>query len=278
MKEIALCLGVLVLLAGFKKEGGYPIPPTEPTCASNLTKGLLAYYPFKGNFKDASGHGNHATPKNGAYLTTDHQGKANRSAGFDGQNDYLIVPGNRSLNADSLSVSFYVMVKNIHRRHVTVSRIDYETGESFVFGIHKSLPEDTRWNFGVTSGHDDCSSMYGYNPSLANYSKGNIQAGRWYSIITTFGKGIQNMYVDGVLQSSKKRAFQTAKKCSGGDLMIGGWWKADIVSIDGKIDEVRLYNRVLNECEIAKLAAALEQTPTISGQPTHNRLKHHTRL
>jgi hypothetical protein len=271
MKKMALCLGALVFMAGFKKEGVYSNPPTEPTCASNLRKGLLAYYPFNGNFKDASGNGHHANPKNGAYLTTDHQGKTNRSAGFDGDNDYLIVPGSAGLNADSLSISFYVMVNSADRRNVTVSRINYETGESLIFGIHESMPTDKRWNFGVTSVHDDCSSMYGYSPSLANYTKGSIQAGRWYNIIATFGKGVQQLYVDGVLQSSKKRSFQTAKKCSKADLLIGGWWKADIVSIDGKLDEVRLYNRVLNECEIAKLAGALEQPPAISGRLTHKR-------
>lgn len=268
---MALCLGVLVLIAGFKREGVYPISTTEPTCASNLTKGLLAYYPFNGNFKDASGNGHHATPRNGAYLTTDNMGRTHRSAGFDGINDFLFVPGNRKLNADSLSVSFYVMVNSANRRNVTVSRINYETGESLIFGVHESMPTDKRWNFGVTSGFDDCSSMYGYSPSLANYTKGVIQPGRWYNIIATFGKGVQHLYVDGVLQSSKKRSFQTAKKCSGADLLIGGWWKADIVSIDGKLDEVRLYNRVLNECEIAKLAAALEQKPTTSGHLTHKR-------
>jgi hypothetical protein len=41
--------------------------------------------------------------------------------------------------------------------------------------------------------------------------------------------------------------------------MIGGWWKSDIVSIDGKIDEVRLYKRLLTDCEIAKLAETFKQ-------------------
>lgn len=268
---MALFLGVLILMAAFTNEGVYPVPPTEPTCASNLKRGLLAYFPFNGNFKDASGNGQHATPKNGAYLTTDHQGQALRSAGFDGINDYLLVPGNNRLNADSLSVSFYVMVNNVDRRNVTVSRINNENGESLIFGIHESMPTDKKWNFGVTSGHDACSSKYGYSPSLANYTKGSIQPGRWYNVIATFGKGVQHLYVDGVLQSSKKRSFQTAKKCAAADLLIGGWWKEDIVSIDGKLDEVRLYNRVLNECEIAKLAGALEQNPPMSGRFTHKR-------
>ncbi|AEV99352.1 hypothetical protein A4D02_34115 [Niastella koreensis] len=258
-----------MVLTAFKKDGRGDIivksPLSEPTCASDLKKGLLAYYPFNANFNDASGNGNHAIPKNGAYLTTDCKGRLYHAAGFDGKDDYLIVPGNRKLNADSLSVCFYVLVNNSRRRNVTISRINFETGESLTFGIHESLPTDNKWNFGMASGLDPCSSTYGYDPSMACYSSGGIAAGRWYSVVATFGKGIQKLYVDGVLHSTKKRSFQYAKKCNNSDLMIGGWWKADIVSIDGKLDEVRLYNRVINECEIAKLAAAVEQISGFKG-------------
>jgi hypothetical protein len=94
---------------------------------------------------------------------------------------------------------------------------------------------------------------------LATYANGPIQSGRWYNITATFGSGVQRIYVDGVLESSKTRTFNTAKKCDNADLLIGGWWKNDIVSIDGKLDEVRLYNRVLSDCEIDGLAKVFNQ-------------------
>ncbi|OQP59963.1 hypothetical protein A3860_35565 [Niastella vici] len=273
MKKLVLSAGALLLLMAFKKNSiiHKPAPVTEPTCASDLKRGLLAYYPFNGNYKDASGNGLHAFSRNGAHLAADCHGEANKAAEFDGTDDYLIVPGNKKLNADSLSISFLVMVNNADRRNVTISRINYETGESLIFGIHESQPDDNAWNYGVTSNADGCSTLYGYDPSMACYSKQGIQPGRWYNIIATFGKGLQKLYVDGVLQSTKKRTFQTAKKCSGGDLLIGGWWKADIVSIDGKLDEVRLYNRVLNECEIAKLAATVSQEADQRPRRIHKR-------
>jgi hypothetical protein len=255
-----LFTGTLALAMGFTKDVAYEMPVTEPTCKSELTRGLIAYYPFTGNFNDASGNGNHATPKNGAQLTSDCNGDNYKAAGFDGHDDYVIVHGNKKLNTDSLSISFQVMVHNSDRRNVTISRINFETGQSLIYGIHESMPDDNAWNFGMTSNTDDCSVSYGYDPGLACYSKRPITPGRWHSIIVTFGKGFQKMYVDGVLQATRKRNFQTAKKCANADLMIGGWWKQDIVSIDGKIDEVRLYNRVINECEIAKLASQVVQT------------------
>ncbi|MFL5747111.1 MAG: LamG domain-containing protein [Niastella sp.] len=230
-------------------------PPPDTSCKTDLTRDLLAYFPFNGNFNDESGNGNNATAKNGAFLTTDFLGKANKAAGFDGYDDYLIVPGNPKLNADTVTISFQVMLNTINRRHVTVSKINFQTGASLSYGIHCSQPADNKWNWGVTPGTDPCSSTYSYDPSGSVYSNTYV-AGRWYNVIASFAGGVEKLYVDGVLQGSKTRPFANAKKCDNGDLMIGGWWTNDIVSIDGKLDEVRLYKRLLNDCEINKLAAA----------------------
>jgi hypothetical protein len=234
-------------------------PDSTLVCKTNLSSGLLAYYPFNGNYNDESGNGNNATAKNGAFLTTDYLGRTNTSAGFDGVNDYLIVPGSSKLNADTFTISYQVMVNSNTRRNATISRINYETGQSLIFGIHESQPTDNKWNYVVTPGTDDCSKLDPYDPSAALYSNGPIQAGRWYNIIASFAGGVQKIYVDGVLQSSTTKTFTKAKKCDNADLMIGGWWKSDIVSIDGKIDEVRLYKRQLSDCEIAKLAETFKQ-------------------
>src|SRR5436190_18372194 len=67
----------------------------------NLNQGLLAYYPFNGNADDASGNGNKGVAQNGAFLTTDFQGKASSAAGFDGVNDFILVTDNGKLNADA---------------------------------------------------------------------------------------------------------------------------------------------------------------------------------
>ncbi|WP_205509873.1 LamG domain-containing protein [Longitalea arenae] len=232
----------------------YLPPPPDTSCKTDLTKGLLAYYPFNGNFNDESGNGNNATAKNGAFLTTDMVGKASKAAGFDGINDYLIVPGNSKLNADTVTLSFQVMVKTINRRHVTVSKINFATGQSLSYGIHNSQPSDNKWNFGVTPGTDPCAKNDPYDPGMANYANQTMEANRWYNVIASFAGGSQKLYIDGVLQGTKTRTFANAKKCDNGDLMIGGWWSNDIVSIDGKIDEVRLYKRLLSDCEIKKLA------------------------
>lgn len=131
MKYLLLIIISIVLGISCKKDCEDP-PDPQPECKPDLTKGLLAYYPFNGNFNDESGNGNHAVAKNGAFLTTDFIGRTNGSAGFDGINDYLIVAGNSKLNADTITISFQVMVNSMNRRHATISRINFETAESLI--------------------------------------------------------------------------------------------------------------------------------------------------
>lgn len=266
MKKIVVCLLVIAAFMACKKECTEckpsdkdtvylptPVPP-DTSCKPNLTKGLLAYFPFNGNFNDESGNGNNGTAKNGARLTTDILGKANKAAGFDGYDDYVIVPGSSKLDADTVTISFQVMVNNANRRNVTISKVNFDNGLSYSYGIHHNTQTQGQWGFGVPPGTDDCSQAYSYDPNMTSYTNGPIVAGRWYNVIASFANGYQRLYVDGVLHSTVVRSFKNIKKCAAGDLMIGGWWKSDIVSIDGKLDEVRLYNRLLTDCEIKKLS------------------------
>jgi hypothetical protein len=52
------------------------------------SNGLVGWWPFTGNANDLSGFNNHGTV-NGATLTTDRFGVANRAYSFDGVNDYI---------------------------------------------------------------------------------------------------------------------------------------------------------------------------------------------
>jgi hypothetical protein len=58
--------------------------------------GLVAWYKFDGNTADSSGNGNNGT-NNGATLTTDRFGNANRAYSFNGSTQYIDV-GTMSFN------------------------------------------------------------------------------------------------------------------------------------------------------------------------------------
>src|SRR5688572_15874920 len=127
MKKIFLSLAAIAFMVACKK--GFNEKPTDlpeekdaaeslktartsASCTSDLNAGLLAYYPFNGNFNDESGNGHHATANNGAFLTTDYAGAANSSAGFDGIDDYLLVPASSTLNSNAVTISARVLVNS----------------------------------------------------------------------------------------------------------------------------------------------------------------------
>ena len=56
--------------------------------AQGLDQGLVGWWKFSGDATDSSGNGNDGTV-NGATLTTDRHGQANRAYSFDGVNDYI---------------------------------------------------------------------------------------------------------------------------------------------------------------------------------------------
>lgn len=261
MKKIFLSLSVIASMVACKKdcdkcEGKDCTvnPDSTVVCKTNLSSGLLAYYPFNGNFNDESGNGNNATNKNGAFLTTDGMGRANSCAGFDGFNDYLIAPGNTKLNSDTVTLSVVVMANSINRAQAVFSRTNFETATSTALGVGVPLPTDNKWSYAIVSNAQDCSAQQQYDVSANLWANNTIETGRWYNIIAVFAGGVQKFYINGVLQNSATRTWTKTKQCPNADIVIGGWWKGGINSLDGKVDDVRLYNRVLSDCEIAKLS------------------------
>ena len=74
------------------------------------TNGLVGWWPFNGNANDESGNGNNGTV-NGATLTTDRFGVANKAYSFDGVNDYIHGIVNNA-NLSDLTFSAWVNTPN----------------------------------------------------------------------------------------------------------------------------------------------------------------------
>ncbi len=244
-----LTFGLVFMFLSCKKDC-----PKEECAGIDLRKGLIAYYPFNGNANDESGNGNNGIAVNGAHFATDMIGKPGKAAEFDGVDDYFVVMDNGKLNSASLTVSMMVLVKNTNRRHSFISRAKFENTTGGVWGLGQSLDATNVFDFIVKDKAEDCTVPHVYDPALLVSAPEQMIAWRWYNIIMTFGEGKQNLFIDGQLRGSKQRSFTELKQCSSADLVIGGWWKNDIISVDGKVDEIRIYNRVIDNCEINKLS------------------------
>src|SRR5215469_6940919 len=74
----------------------------------DLSKGLMAYYPFNGNANDASGNGNNPIFNN-ATLTADVYGNPNSAYHFNGVDNYMEIPNSASLNmGNTISICAWV--------------------------------------------------------------------------------------------------------------------------------------------------------------------------
>src|SRR6187397_3320545 len=82
----------------------------KATAQVDLSKGLMAYYPFNGNANDASGNGNNPIFNN-ATLTADYYGNTNSAYYFNGVNNYIEIPNSPSLNPAEFTLCAMVNVQ-----------------------------------------------------------------------------------------------------------------------------------------------------------------------
>jgi hypothetical protein len=228
------------------------------TTAVDLTTGLVAYYPFNDNANDESGNGNHGTV-NGAELTTDRFGNANKSYNFNGINNYINIPFSSSLNTiqKGLTMSAWIYMDGGTGSgtppRVLELRGAYGGGGDAGFVMlaqsnsNVSRTFEVRWhnNFGNT------------NISISPTS--GVSALSWHLITFTCdgSTAIGKFYLDGTLINTNSnmplQGVISSCNYNSNPLIIGaepnqlGKW-------GGKIDEVRIYNRALNQSEITYLA------------------------
>ena len=218
----------------------------------SLSDGLVAYYPFNGNANDASGNGNNGTV-HGATLATDRLGSPNSAYSFDGAGNFISIPDNPLL---ALSANFTICAW-YYQNNVTpdpgygVPIVNKETaGIADGYGIYAGSMSDRRTSF------------IGASELI---SPGNFNVAQWHHIAVTTTGSISRMYVDGLEITSHSGGSPQTNTLP---LFIGaphvgcGGGCGVREFFNGRIDDVRIYNRALSAAEIAVLADYV--TPSIS--------------
>lgn len=210
---------------------------SSPTGVDTNLKG---YWSFNGDdisgttAYDRSGSGNNGTLANGPVAI---QGKIGQALDFDGTNDYVSTADYSYSNAQAFTMSVWFRADTVSGNQVIFSKETYEynlrlTGSALAFSY---------WDTGA---NDEIGLYYS-----------NVVANKWYLVNITYnGSGTAYMYVDGVRVSSDTNivnAFQNKAEA----LRIGGGYhiSGSPGYLNGKIDEMRIYNRALSEGEIQSL-------------------------
>jgi hypothetical protein len=247
----ALFLSICVLVSCEKNNNK---PDTETD--TRLSDGLLAYYTFNGNANDHSGKGNHGTLTNGASLSYDENGRAMSALNITGNGQRVVVPSSEKMALDTaMTISFHAMQRTSKRANI-VGMTNDATGKGTSFVIGPALPGNSNLIYSVANDEVSCDVTV-TSDMVSNIDAGfTMQPESWYHVLCIYNRGKMKLFINGSLISTRQSQDNLMHTCTGGsNLLIGGWWSQDPdANFSGKVDEVRLYNRELNEDEIAELA------------------------
>lgn len=209
------------------------------------TSGLIAWWAFNGNANDESGNGNNGTV-NGAALTVDRFGNPNSAYNFDGIDDEVLVNNNASLpinETTSLSFSFWIETNNTSVQRVLSKR-------------------DFSGNLGVgveiLTGADSVRFYYGDGPSnnvWGPVSDNSMVYGTYMHVVVLVDQNnnLITSYINGNLESVSLNFSSIPGSVDNvSDLSIGGDGGGNF-PFNGKIDDIGIWNRLLDECEIEEL-------------------------
>ena len=223
-------------------------PPEEPSL-----QGLVAYYPFDGNARDASGNGHHGSVR-GAAPTVDRHGNTAGAYAFDGRDDVVVVPNGPAFNDQpAFTLSLWVAFNDPY-------------SESFGGnGVTGLLAKGTNYDYQYILGagsreprHDLFAVAWqsaGGNVTAAIGDLNLVRDGAWHSIVGVVSAEVSKLYVDGNLIATGGASAGRRWNTSGNaDVTIGGILQQGGTGFfSGKIDDVRIYNRALSDAEVAAL-------------------------
>ncbi len=232
-------------------------------CQINLTQGLIAHYPFTGNANDISGNNINGTVSN-ASLTNDKNGNPNSAYYFNGTNAYIQLPYSALYNflpQDSFSISVWVLPDQGNPWPAQSLIVKSPVHPDYTLSL---------WNYGIYMLNYRAMSGFAYN-NILNGSTVFINSPCWYNIITTYKNGVWNLYVDGNLEATD--ASQTNFILQDGASRISFGKKGESFGdfYKGKMDEVRIYNRVLNQDEVKAIVGTCKAPCTIKNDFSFSR-------
>jgi len=232
----------------------------QPDPTVDLNKGLLLYLPFTGNANDSSGN-NNLTTSYGSVLTADAHGWANSAFGAygDGSTE-VFVTNNGSIKFDTaFSISFGFMVNDTNATQSFISMVNPTNGYAASFNLGLIDPTTNYFSFGVGDVSSSCNSIVANH--VIDTTRFTPVPGSWYKCICIYYRGGVQVYMNGVLVGSKQSQLTQAINCPDAKVVIGGWWNdGNRLNINGKIDNVRMYDRVLTPHEITLLSTYYQVT------------------
>ncbi|NCA79361.1 MAG: T9SS type A sorting domain-containing protein [Sphingobacteriia bacterium] len=226
------------------------------TAQVNLDSMLVAYYPFNGNAIDESGNGNNGTVY-GAMLAHDRFGNENSAFWFNGISDFIEVPDSYLLDITSkISITGW-MKKDSNVPWASMVTKGGATVDENNYTIHNSPGNGI-----IFTGMSDTSCI----------SSWDININEWHFVSLTWDGNIAKIYIDGQADELSFVNYSGALTPNNSSLFIGVDPPGEIEFFHGYLDDIRIYNRGLNQEEILYL---FEEGTVDLNYPSTNHFNNH---
>jgi parallel beta-helix repeat protein len=209
--------------------------------------GLVGYWSFDEGSgttaSDSSGNRNDGTIYGAAWT----DGKFGKALSFDGTDDYALVPASASLNiSDAVTIAAWMKLENVP---IEAYEFIDSAGYGYAAYVYVSDPLGVRFNFVRVSGgvggdlQADFWKQYGAELPFLPYNQ-------WYYVVWVYdSSGYTAIYVNG-------NPYANTTLMSGKIDDYGGGVFINCRNLHkGILDELRIYNRTLNQQEIRAVAA-----------------------
>ena len=206
---------------------------TTPT--NNIpTAGLIAYYPFNGNANDESSNGHNGTV-NGATLTTDRFGNTNKAYNF--SSNYIELSNTEDINflSGGFTLSAWVNFSTFVNDGLLIAK--HIIGSSSDNGYFLNVWAN-KFAFGIIMPRLTTTQQY--------------SDGHWHHIVGIYDGTTEYIYVDGI-QNIYKTVSGPIANSENIRIGTGGGPNYNTSYFEGKIDDIRIYNRSLSTQEILSL-------------------------
>lgn len=234
---------------------------------AQLDKGLIAAFYFSGNANDSISHiyGN----VRGASPAADRFGNAFAAYCFDGVNDYISLGTNSDLKQQIMSISLWVKINSYESNNLnypampfinTRVRESVQFYEAYTIGLFFS---NYKFNGSNLSSLQNLSVDISDNPA---------QIDRWYHIVYMFDSDTSYLFLDGKFQQKNYKGFVSTYLSSDstvlghvGNNMPDTFKYRNYSWLNGCLDDIKFYNRILSPHEILQLYN--EVNPKFIGKP-----------
>jgi hypothetical protein len=215
---------------------------------AQVENGLVAKYSFNnGNSIDETGT-NHAIVS-GATLTTDRFGNVNKAYSFDGVDDYITLGDVSEFQMGTSDFTISVWVYYTASQQSTI--FSKRDGISSNYNMY-ALTVMADPQFGGAS-----ENIWGFLRSSNSNDRpidGGVQSGVWHNIVLHHDySDSTSIFVDGNFIGKSTVSLTGDFDIIGNPLVLGYAAEANANFYNGKIDDVRIYNRALTTLEIDSL-------------------------